>query len=295
MVVVVHVESEANRSRRLQRCRCADGQEVVHLADGAGFVRRRDRIAEPPASAAERLRKTGDRDRALAHAGKGRKQVVLSRIQDVLVDLIGERPDVVLNAQVGDEGQLLAREDVARRIVRRVHDDRAGLRRERRAQPIRVELPVGGLQRHEHRLRAGENCIRAIVLVPRLEDDDLVVRVDQREEDRGHRFGGAARYRELPVGLELDAVHLFVFGRDRFAQHGSAPRDCVLIDVLIDGSTSGILHRLRHGKVREALRQVDRAGLHRDARHLADHGLRKRSSTNSGHACGCWSEENSTV
>src|SRR3712207_8046913 len=42
-------------------------QEVVHLADRVRRRRRRDRVAEPPAGAAERLAQPRDRHRAVAH------------------------------------------------------------------------------------------------------------------------------------------------------------------------------------------------------------------------------------
>ena len=103
MIEVLRVEVHADRARRLQRRGRPDGQEVVDLADGRRLLRGRDRIAQSPAGAAERLRETGDRDRASPHAGQRRQDVMLTRIANVLVDLVGDRPGVVLPTQLRDQ------------------------------------------------------------------------------------------------------------------------------------------------------------------------------------------------
>ena len=40
-------------------------------------------------------------------------------VQDMLVDLVGDRDRVVFDAEVGDEREFLLREDLAGRVVRR--------------------------------------------------------------------------------------------------------------------------------------------------------------------------------
>ena len=97
----------------------------------------------------------------------------------------------------GDHRHLVAREHAAGRVVRRVDDDRLRPLRERLAQTIRIERPVGPLERHEHRRRAGENRVGTVVLVERLEDDHFVARIDQRHEHRRHRFRRAAGHRHV--------------------------------------------------------------------------------------------------
>jgi hypothetical protein len=68
--------------------------------------------------------------------------VLLAVVRDVLVDLVGDGDRVVLTAQRRDELQLFAREDLAGRVVRRVDDDRLGLRRERRAKLLLLDLEL---------------------------------------------------------------------------------------------------------------------------------------------------------
>ena len=88
---------------RLQRRGGADGQEVVHLADRARDVRRRDRPADAPAGDAERLRQAVDRDRAIGHAVERRHRHVHGAVvEDVLVDLVGDRDRAPLLAQPRD-------------------------------------------------------------------------------------------------------------------------------------------------------------------------------------------------
>ena len=67
-----------------------------------------------------------------------------------------------------------------------------------------------------------------------------------------------------------------------------APRDRVLVDVVVDRRARRVLHRLGHREIGQALRQVDRAVLVRHARHLADHRLGERAgATGCSHARSC--------
>jgi len=80
--------------------------------------------------------------------------VAASVVDDVFGDLIRVHPRVVLAGQGADLSQFVAREDLAARIGRRADDDAARLRRERRAQRIEVDRPVGRIERDELRLHA---------------------------------------------------------------------------------------------------------------------------------------------
>ena len=156
---------------------------------------------------------------------------------------VGDRPAVVLDAEIRDQRHLVAREHAARRVVRRVDDDRLGARVERLAQAIGVERPVRPLERNEHRLRAGENRIRPIVLIERLEDDHLVAGIHERHEHRRHRFGRAARHRHVAVRVDLHVVPAPVLLGDRLTKHRRAPRDRVLVDVAVDRRARRLFHQ----------------------------------------------------
>src|SRR5439155_4744672 len=63
--------------------------------------------------------------------------------------------------------------------------------------------------------------------------------------------------------------------RDRLPQILGAPRNRILIDVALNGGARGVFQRLVRGKIRKALRQIDRVEFLRQPRHLADHRLGK--------------------
>jgi hypothetical protein len=64
--------------------------------------------------------------------------------REVLVHLVRDDDQVVLECDVGDELELLAAEDLARRIVRCVDEQQLRLRRDRRAQLVGSNPYAGG-------------------------------------------------------------------------------------------------------------------------------------------------------
>ncbi len=106
---------------------------------------------------------------------------MLALIVDVFVDLVRDGERVVPLAQLGDCGELRAREHPARGIVGRAHDDGARLRRERLGETVQVDRPLGG-HRNEDRFGVAEDGVGSVVLVKRLEHDDFVARVHDPKE-----------------------------------------------------------------------------------------------------------------
>src|SRR5262249_41626556 len=78
--------------------------------------------------------------------------------------------------------------------------------------------------------------------------------------------------------VDVEAVARRRVGGDRVAQRFRAPGNRVLIDVFENRVARGGLERLGRRKIREALRQIDRAMLVGKARHFADDRF--------GEACG---------
>jgi len=271
--VVLVRHRQRHGGRLLQRRGRADGEEVVHLADGVDDLGRAQAPADAPAGHAPALRKTGDRHGALAHALERGHGHVLALVDHVLVDLIGHRRDVPLAAQRGDGLELGAREHLARRVVRRIHDDRARARPESRGQFGRIEAPVGLAQPHEARARAREDRVGPVVLVKGLEDDHLVARVHQRQQRRDHALGGAAADHDLALRIERQAGEVRVLGHQRVTQALRAPRDGVLVDVGQHGARRLLLDRPGRREVRETLREVDGAVRAGEPGHLADDRL----------------------
>ncbi len=66
----------------------------------------------------------------------------------MLVDLVGHRQQVVTAADLGDGLQLRPVKDLAGRVVGCVEQDQAGSGGDRGGQPVRIEGPCRRLQRH---------------------------------------------------------------------------------------------------------------------------------------------------
>src|SRR5207244_1715773 len=149
-------------------------------------------------------------------------------------DLVGDREQVVLDAERGDRLELGAREDLPRRVVRAVEDDRARPRGHGPGETVGVEDEVGRLEGDEDGLGAGDDAAGPVVLVERLEDDHFVPGVQDRQERREHRLGRAAADGHVPLGIDLHAVPLRVFVGDGAAEPRRTPRDRVLMEVAVD-------------------------------------------------------------
>jgi hypothetical protein len=93
---------------------------------------------------------------------------VLALVDDVLVDVVGQRDQVVLAAEVGDQLELVPAEDLAGRVVRRVDDDRPRPRRDRRAELVRIDRPVRLVQCDVAGNGARQDRIGPIILVVRV-------------------------------------------------------------------------------------------------------------------------------
>ena len=180
----------------------------------------------------------------------------------------------MLQAQVRDELELVAAEDLAGRVVRRVDDDRPGPRRHGGPQLIGIDCPVRFVERHVSRGSPGEDRVGAVILVERLEHDDLVARVEQAEHRRDHPLGRAAHHRDLGIRVRLPArVEAGGLGGDGPPERRRAGDDRVLVDVGEERGRGRLLELDRGREVRKALGQADGAGLDRQAVHLPDDGL----------------------
>ena len=138
--------------------------------------------ADLPPGERERLAARRDGEGALAHPGQRRERDVLALEHEVLVHLVGHRDEVVLDAELRDHLELGAREHLAGRVVRRVQQQHARARRDRARELVGIEGVLGCAQLHDAPLRAGERDARGVRVVVRLERDDVVARLAQRED-----------------------------------------------------------------------------------------------------------------
>ena len=195
---------------------------------------------------------------------------------DALVDFIRDGEHVPALAQLRDHLQLVAREHLAGGIVRRVDHDGARAVAERALQFVGIEAPIGFAQPHVFRFGAGEDRIRAVVLVERLEDDHLVSGIDTRQHHGHHRFGGPAADRDLLVGVHRHAVAAREVRGDGVPQRMGAVRRRILILFGLDRRAGGVLDHLRRLEIREALREIDRVMEFGQAGHFAEHRIGER-------------------
>ncbi len=198
-----------------------------------------------------------------------------SVIDQVFVNLVGDGDRIPTLAQFGDEGQFVAREHLAGWVVGSVEDDGLRVGVECGSEMVSVEMPVAvcGVRRmqcYEPWRGVRQNRVRPIVLIEGFEDDDLIARVDDGEQRRDHRLGGAAGHGDLSFGIDRQPRKPRDFRGDGVAQVLRAPGDAVLIHATANGGDGGLEHGRRRVVIGEALRQVDGLVLQGEPSHLAD-------------------------
>ena len=212
IAVVAGGQTQRCCSGFLQRRGRTDSEKVVDFTDGIRDGRRRHRPADTPSRDAVTLGETVDGDGAVAHPVEpGDRNVFCILVQDVLVNFVGDRQHVELNAQIANQFQFLTAEHLAGRIVRRVQDDCLGVMLEGLAQFQLVESPlaVGCLRRtqtNKPRLGSAQDGVRSIVFIERLEDDNLVSLVADCEQRRNHRLGRSAADNDFFFGIDFDSL-----------------------------------------------------------------------------------------
>ena len=162
-------------------------------------------------------------------------------IDDVLVNLVGDRKGVPAHAKFANKFQFLASENLTGRIVRSIHDDGLGARTKGARKFLAIEFPIRRMQAHKAGLGAGKNSVRAVVFVERLEDDHFVARIDDGHQGGDHGFGGTAANGDLAFRIDGHALRARELLDDRIAQGLRSPGDGVLIVVGGDGSAGRLL------------------------------------------------------
>ena len=281
LIVIAVVEVEGGDDGFLQGSGGAHGEEVVDLFDALGDFGRGDSVAQTPAGDGVGLGQRAAADGALEHARqRGHVDVLMGCVDDVLVYLVGDAIGVVLFAEVGDKGELLARKDLAAGVGRVAQDDGLWVVvAEGRLECLAVKVERRWVKRHVDGLGTREDRVGAVVLVEWREDDDLVAGVCDRHHGGHHGLGGAAGDHDVLVGVDRHAHKVLLLGGKRLTHGLGAPGDGVLVvkRLGVGGDGAQTIEQLRRGiEVREALRQVDGAILIGDARHTADDRIGKR-------------------
>ncbi len=225
-------------------------------------------MADLPAGDMVGLAEARDDVGARRELGVGRDAGMRAAVVDhVLVDLVADQQHVGRAQQRGQAVEVLRAPDRRGRVVRRVDDQRARARPDRRGDAIEVGAEAARGQRHAHQPAAGKLDAGAVAVVARLEHDDLVARVhagQDRGEDRLRRAGGDGDVVRRVVAVAVQGLDL---GRQRLAQRGHAGHRRVLV-VALAHRRADLLDQPRVAvEVRKALAEVDRAMLLGERRH----------------------------
>ena len=191
---------------------------------------------------------------------------------DLGIDLVADDDDVVALAQCGDDFELAAPEDLARRVVRGIEDQRTRARAKGRGELVGIETPVGQSQRHGAWDAASHQDVGNIGIVGRLEDDDFVAGIDGGHHGVVQKFRRAAGDGDLGVGIGRARVRMAaapVVG-ERLAQSRNPGAGRVLISVLADVPHGRFLDEFRGREIGKSLPQVDGAVAGAERRDLGE-------------------------
>ena len=276
VVVVVLAHLETGNNSLLQGCCCADGQEIMHLFRTVDDLRWSDDIAQSPAGDGIRLGERRARQRALPHARqRGKISVLVGCEYDMLIHLVGDNVGIVLLCERRDNLQFCTGEHLAARIGRVTQNDGLRVLTERVLEYICVKVEIRRHERHINRFCAGQDGVRAVILVERGENDDFIARIGNRHHRGHHRLRAAAGGDDLGVRVDPAAHEIGLLGGQRFAEVLRTPGDGILVVILVGHLRQTVEQLFRRLEVREALRQIYRIILHGNARHTADDRIGK--------------------
>jgi len=182
----------------------------------------------------------------------------------------------VLRRQFGQAPDLLHRSHRTGRIGRAVEQDQLGPAGDRLRDAIQrdAEIRIGG---DKHRRAAYQSRQRLVHDEVRVENQNLVARVDQGQQRQHDPAAGPRRDKHAPVGVVVPRIDP---GLQFLPQHRHALRQRVIVLARLDGLDAGSPHRLRHIVVRLTDGQIDwRLHLAGQVKHLADSAAIEQTRT----------------
>ena len=254
-----------------QRGGSAHGVEIVVLLDLVHNGLGRNGVANAPAGDGIGLGQGGAGDGPLPHAGHVAHIAVLVRgVDDVLIHLVHNGVHVVLDAQAGNQLQLLLGKHLAAGVGGVADEDGLGVLFEGILQHVGVEVELRRHQRHIDGLAVGEEDLGVVVLKIGGEQHHLVPGVGEGKDGVHHGLGGADGYHHLSVRINVPAHKtLALFGQSP-AEVGGTHGNRVLVGALIAHLGQTVHQRLGGIKVGKALGQVDGVVGDGDTGHPAD-------------------------
>ena len=196
-------------------------------------------------------------------------------VDDVLINLVSYDIGVVFLRQGGNDRQLLPGEDPPAGVGGVAENQGLGFLAEGVLQDLRVKAEVRRRQGHVDGLRAAEDGVRPVVLVEGREDRHLVPGVRHRHHGGHHGLRAAAGDGNLAVGADGEAHVPGLLCRQGLPEVLGPPGDRILVEVLLADLCQPVQDSPGRLKVREALGEVHRAVLIRNAGHAADYRVGK--------------------
>jgi len=148
---------------------------------------------------------------------------------EVLVDLVGDHPGVMLARQGADQVQLGPAEHLAGGVVRGVQQDQPGLRGECRPQRRLVDREVRKAQHGCTPRGSGQGDRGGIRVVVRLEHHDLITRLAQAQDHGSDRFGCPGSDQDLVGGVDGEPVEPSLVLGNRGQQLGDTGSRRILV------------------------------------------------------------------
>ena len=194
------VHAESGGTRHLAERRRAGVRIHLEFRDLLGQAGGHDAESEPPARHRIGLRPAVQDDRPCPHPREPADRYMLSLIEDLAVDLVGEHDRVRVAKTPGQPLEVVRGRHAPRRILRRIqdHHPRAACHLPEKLVRIEAELPFraernrdgSGTREPDHRLVDGKPGIRVDHLVPGLEESQHGEEDDRLGARRDHDLFG---------------------------------------------------------------------------------------------------------
>ncbi|MNJ41344.1 hypothetical protein D3C77_362640 [compost metagenome] len=221
----------------------------------AGQGRRADHPAHSPTGHGMRLGQAVEGRRAFSHTRQAAGADVLAFVQQFAVDLIGDQPQVMSDAQLSQGLPGAARQACTRRVVRAVQGQRAGAWADARGDILRAYAKtVLRAHRHRHHCRPASAEHRFVGDIHRLGDNHLIPRIEQALGDAKQRALRTGQHRHL-IGTDCLAAALLVSASDGLAQGQFAAHVGIMRMAALQAVDSGLNNRRRGVEIRITDRQ----------------------------------------
>ena len=247
--------------RPLQRRHTAEPDKLVDFAHFGGQCGRRDQITGFPARHVIGLAEGTDHEGPLIQLFVSQDAGVLYAVEhQVLVDFIADQIDVAIPNQRGQLVELASGDQGATRVVRRVDDDHARTRAQRRIELFPVDGEITVLELHVHTTTAREFDRGFVTVIARVENDHFIACAHHGLNRAENRVGRARGDRDVGIHVDLTPVGSGDLGRHLLTQRWQAGHRCVLVVAVHGVTAEGFTQCVGPIEIGKTLRKIDRPG-----------------------------------